>query len=228
MLDRSIGELVAETPSLSRVFQRHQIDFCCQGGRTVEQACERKQVDPAIVVAEIEAVFAGPKAEEHNPADLAPIALADYIVSRHHQYLRDELPRIHAMSQRVAQVHGGHTPSLVEVFQVFCGMAEELVEHIDKEEQALFPAIRQLAKGDTAAMTVDGPIRAMMTEHEVAGAALERLRELTNGHTPPPEACNTYRALFAGLRDLEEDLHRHIHLENHVLFPAAERLAVGA
>lgn len=228
LLQRSIGELVAETPGLSRIFQRHSIDFCCQGGRTLAEACAIKNLDPERIVAELEAALAGPVEEVENPAELPLSELADYIVARHHKYLRDELPRLHAMSTRVAHVHGGHTPTLVEVHEVFTGLLEELSDHMEKEERVLFPEIHRMARGERAAMPLDGPIHCMVHEHESAGQALERLRELTNDHTPPPEACNTYRALFSGLRDLEEDLHRHIHLENHVLFPAASRLALGA
>jgi regulator of cell morphogenesis and NO signaling len=128
------------------------------------------------------------------------------------------------MSERVAKVHGSHTPSLVEVFDIFCAMSEELDGHMMKEEQILFPAIESLCAGGSA-MPLDGPVACMLQEHDDAGKALARMRELTNGFTPPPEACNTYRALFAGLVELEEDLHRHIHLENAVLFPQAMVMA---
>ena len=159
-----------------------------------------------------------------NPALLPPVELAGYIVETHHTYLRSELPRLHAMTRRVAQVHGGHTPSLVEVDEVFGAMADELAGHMMKEEQILFPAIAAMSQGG-AVMPLDGPIACMLHEHDDAGAALSRMRELTNGFTPPAEACNTYRALFAGLLELEDDLHRHIHLENSVLFPAALAMA---
>jgi regulator of cell morphogenesis and NO signaling len=122
-------------------------------------------------------------------------------------------------------VHGGHTPSLVEVHEIFVAMAEELSGHLQKEEQILFPAIVAMAEGKAHAMPLESPIACMLQEHDDAGDAISRLRELTHGFTPPPEACNTYRALFAGLAELEEDLHRHIHLENSVLFPSALAMA---
>jgi regulator of cell morphogenesis and NO signaling len=128
------------------------------------------------------------------------------------------------MAERVAQVHGGHTSSLVEIFHVFAGAESELTSHMMKEEQILFPAIVALSKGERLTMTLDGPISCMVHEHEQVGNALARMRELSNGYQPPAEACNTYRALFAGLQDLEEDLHCHIHLENEVLFPAGQAL----
>ncbi len=222
--DRTVGGIVAERPSQSRVFQAFGIDFCCQGGRTLREACERKGIAVEAVVEQLEAELRDKPAPEVNPATFPPERLADHIVEKHHRYLRDELPRLHAMAARVAQVHGGHTPSLVEVYEVFHDMAAELADHMMKEEEMLFPAIRAICRGESAFMPLDGPIACMLHEHDDAGAALARLRELTNGFAPPPEACNTYRALFAGLAELEEDLHIHIHLENSVLFPAAQAM----
>ncbi len=224
LLQRTVGELVAERPGRSRVFQAFNIDFCCQGGRTLSEACERKGVASDAVVEQLEAELADKTAPAQNPAELPAHELAAYIVEVHHGFLRRELPRLHAMSERVAQVHGGHTPSLVEMFHVFTGLEAELASHMMKEEQVLFPAVVALSRGEPAPETLDGPIACMIHEHEEVGAALARLRELSHGFQPPADACNTYRALFAGLRDLEEDVHRHIHLENAVLFPAAQAM----
>lgn len=225
--DRTLGELVAERPGRSRVFQAHQIDFCCQGGRTLREACRSRGLAWEAVVADLLAEQAEPASPAANPATLPPGELADYIVRNHHEFLRRELPRLHTMAHRVAQVHGGHTPSLVEVFEVFFRLETELTSHLMKEERILFPAIASLAANVPVPGQLDGPIACMLHEHDDAGEALRHLRELTSGYQPPAAACNTYRALFAGLRDLEEDLHRHIHLENSVLFPAAEALARG-
>lgn len=221
MTDRTVGEIVAESPSQARVFQAFGIDFCCQGGRTLREACTLKGIPLESVLDQLEAGSAEKTTPENNPALLPPVELIEHIVGTHHQYLVTELPRIRAMAARVAQVHGGHTPSLVETYEVFCGMADELADHMVKEEQILFPAIKTLFAGGTPAMPLDGPVAMMLQEHEDAGGALAKMRELTHGFTAPPEACNTYRALFAGLAELEEDLHRHIHLENSVLFPQA-------
>lgn len=225
MLERTVGEIVAERPSQSRIFQSFGIDFCCQGGRTLAEACERKGVDAGSVVEQLEAELQGRPAPEHNPAQLPPAELADYIEETHHRYLRDELPRVHTMAQRVAQVHGLGRQSLVELLEVFEGMMLELVHHLMKEDDVLFPAIRTMASGGSAGIPLDGAIATMLEEHDEAGAALARMRELTDGFMPPEGACNTYRALFAGLAELESDLHTHIHLENAVLFPAAKKLA---
>jgi regulator of cell morphogenesis and NO signaling len=222
LLERTVGELVAERPGRSRVFQTFGIDFCCQGTRTLREACERKNIPAETVVEQLEAELADKTAPVKNPADLPMAELAAYIVETHHGYLYRELPRLHAMSERVAQVHGGHTPSLVEVFDIFCAMEEEMIAHMMKEEKVLFPTIVAVSRGEAAPVPLDEPISCMMHEHESSGNALARLRELTHGFSPPTDACNTYRALFAGLHELEEDLHRHIHLENAVLFPAAQ------
>lgn len=226
LLDRTVGELVAERPGRSRIFQSFNIDFCCQGGRTLREACERKGVPDVTVVEQLEAELADRSTpESHNPANLPPDRLAEYIFQTHHHFLWEELPRLHAMSERVARVHGGHTPSLMEMHEVFCRLEEELTTHMMKEEQILFPAIVDLVQQTAGRISLDGPISCMLQEHNEAGAALERLRELSHGFQPPPDACNTYRALFAGLEDLETDLHLHIHLENAVLFPKARQLA---
>lgn len=224
LLERTVGELVAERPGRSRVFQSVGIDFCCQGGRTLRDACERKGIAAETVVEQLEAEAADKSAPEQNPANLPPAELVAYLVETHHGFLWRELPRLFAMAERVAHVHGGHTPSLVELFQVFNGLQAELTEHLMKEERILFPAITAMSRGEMEPGPLDGPIACMLHEHDDAGAALDQLRELSHGFEPPPDACNTYRALFAGLRDLDEDLRRHIHLENSVLFPAAQAL----
>lgn len=227
MVDRTVGELVAERPGRSRVFQAFNIDFCCQGCRTLREACERKGVAVDVVIEQLETELTNESSPERNPAELSPDELASYIVETHHGFLRRELPRLHAMSERVAHVHGGRTPALVEMLQVFRGIEFELAGHMIKEEEVLFPAVTALVRNAPAPESLEGPIACMIHEHEEVGSALERLRELSHGFQPPPDACNTYRALFAGLHDLEEDLHRHIHLENAVLFPAAQSLATG-
>ncbi len=225
LFERTVGEIVAERPSQARVFQAFGIDFCCQGGRTLREACTIKGIEIQSVLEQLEAGNAEKTEPENNPALLPPVELINYIVETHHEYLRNELPRLQAMSERVSKVHGGHTASLVEVYRIFCEMADELTGHLIKEEKMLFPAIQTMYAGQAAGISLDGPVAVMLQEHEDAGDALARIRELTHGFTAPPEACNTYRALFAGLAELEEDLHRHIHLENSVLFPQALALS---
>jgi regulator of cell morphogenesis and NO signaling len=207
------------------VFQAFHIDFCCQGRRTLREACASKGVAADTVVEQLESELADKLPPARNPAELPPAELAAHIVETHHDFLRRELPRLHAMSERVAQVHGGHTPALDEMFHIFVGMEAELASHMMKEEQVLFPAVVAMSRGEPVPGGLEGPIARMIHEHEEVGAALARLRELSHGFQPPPDACNTYRALFVGLHDLEEDVHRHVHLENAVLFPAVQAMA---
>ena len=229
LTDQSVGEIVAVSPGLSRVFEAYQIDFCCRGGKTVREACEAGGQPLVEVVNALEKALHGFTEVEPNPGTLPPAPLIDHIVERHHGFLRRELPRLHSMAQRVAEVHGDHTPSLVEVFRTFQELFIELDSHMMKEEQVLFPAIKALASNEASEGRICGslrePIAMMRHEHDEAGEALHHLRSLTDGYQPPGDACNTYRALFSGLAELERDLHIHIHLENAVLFPTAEALA---
>lgn len=226
LLERTVGELVAERPSRSRVFENLKIDFCCQGGRTLREACERAQLPAATVVEQLEAELAAPTSiPSINPTEIPLHDLAAYIVHTHHEYLRRELPRLHEMAAKVVRVHGANHPSLLELFKVFAGLEAELTSHLLKEEQILFPEVIALSLGEARPQWLGGPISQMIHEHDDAGVALARLRELSNEFVPPEDACNTYRALFAGLAELEADLHRHIHLENSVLFPGAQALA---
>jgi regulator of cell morphogenesis and NO signaling len=159
-----------------------------------------------------------------NPAELPPDRLARYIVETHHTFLNRELPRLREMAERVIDAHGAGAPSLDRLLQVYVGLEEELHSHMMKEERILFPAVAALVSGQSGPLPLDGPIACMIHEHSGATNALDELRRLSNYFQPPAGACNTYRALFAGLRELDADLRHHIHLENDILFPAAEQL----
>lgn len=225
LADLTVGEIVAGNPSLSRVFQSYQLDFCCQGAKTLRQACASKNLPLDQVTAALKKEAESGCENDSNPAQLPPSELVDYIVETHHGFLRQELPRIHVMAERVAQVHGPRNASLVQIYKVFSDMFMELDSHMRKEEEVLFPTIKAIFSDPPSEPVFPGsiehPVDQMMHEHTETGQALEQLRLLTHNFTPPAEACNTYRALFAGIKDLEEDTHRHIHLENSVLFPAA-------
>jgi regulator of cell morphogenesis and NO signaling len=211
-----VGELAARHPLATRVFARHHIDFCCGGGRPLGDVCEMQGLDVETVMQEI--------GREVTPQerivrwDLSPIGeLIDYILMKYHAGLNEELPRLEAMARKVANVHGDKDPErLHRLVQAVLELRAELESHMLKEEQILFPVIRA-----GRAMGADGPIAVMMREHETAGELLRLIRELTNNYTVPPEACNTWQALWRGLEALEEDLHEHIHLENNILFPRA-------
>ena len=224
--EMTVGQLVVERPARARIFERLGIDYCCGGRLPLSEACSKRGLDTSKVLEELRAAddAAGP-APERDWAAASATELADNIESTHHGYLKRELPRLIALTRRVAEVHGGHRPSLVEVRDVFDKFANEMVEHMGKEERVLFPWIRLLDRGrEPAPAGVSRPVNQMIHEHDDAGADLAKLSELTNGFTPPMDACNTYRAMLDGLKHLEADTHTHVHKENNILFPMAVRL----
>ena len=221
MIDATVGEMVAQTPERSRVFQAFGIGFCCQGSKTLGQACVAAGVPLATVLRELDALEHGHATADVDPAVLSVPELIDHIIECHHGYLRSELPRLHQMAERVARVHGEREPVLEVLLEVFVGLRNELNDHMLREERALFPALRELALGEGSGLVLNGPISRMMQEHVEVAEQLARLRDLTCGYHPPADACNTYRALFSGLQELRGDLDRHMYLEDDVLFPAA-------
>jgi regulator of cell morphogenesis and NO signaling len=221
--ETKVGQIAAEHPLATRVFARHGIDFCCGGGRPLREACREKGVDATRVLDEIRKELAAPEAlakagapsDRWNEAALGE--LIDHILATYHRPLHEELPRLEAMARKVVAVHREKDPErLPELLSTYLALKAELDGHMAKEEQILFPMIKR-GQGAMAG----GPVAVMEHEHDVAGGLLRRLRELTDGYDVPAEACNTWRALWHGLKALEEDLHEHIHLENNILFPRA-------
>jgi regulator of cell morphogenesis and NO signaling len=223
-LNESVGQLVAKQPGLSRVFEELSIDFCCGGNRPLGEVCTELGLDAGAVVEKLRAATSE-KADGPNCLEISLTELCDHIEQTHHAYLRVELPRLTQMANKVADVHGERKPELHEVKEVFAALRSELEPHLMKEEQILFPAVRQMEVSSEPLQlpfgSVGNPIHCMMQEHDIAGSALSTLRCLTADYEPPHDACNTYRALFDGLHELETDLHEHIHKENNILFPGA-------
>lgn len=224
--ETTVGELVVQQPNRSRLFEQLGIDYCCGGRKPLRQACADKQVNLDEVLAQLEQLPASPPQSSHEAApNLALSELIDHIVNEHHGYLRRELPRLDQMIDKVARVHGEKDTRLGSLPGIYKAMQAELGDHMLKEENILFPAIKALDAGqglaDACFASVGQPIQVMLAEHDSAGRALEQMRGLTDGFTPPDWACNTYRAMLDGLRELEADLHQHIHEENNILFPRA-------
>lgn len=227
--EKTVGQLLVEDPSRSRVFQKYGIDFCCGGRLTLADACRRKGLDLAPVLDELLRPAAA-QATGPDPAKLSLTDLCDHIETTHHAWLKQELPRLSAMLRKVAAVHGEGHPWTRELAATFDAFADDLDAHMQKEELVLFPVVRQLESGTMAPipMLLSSPIAAMEHEHQDAGRALELMRELSNGFTPPDGACNTFRAMLYGLEQLEEDMHLHVHKENNVLFPRVAAFADDA
>jgi len=224
LTERTVGDLAAEIPAAARVFEKYGIDYCCGGKDLLESACRQRGIAPETLLDEVAQAGQAPAADAVCDWNTAPLRhLIAHIISRHHAYLRSELPRISELFTKVVRAHGQREPVLGEVSEVFTFLREELEAHMMKEEMILFPAITRLEAGQTAGPfpSIAQPIARMEYEHESAGRALAQLRHLTRDYYIPDEACNTWRALFQALPELEADLHQHIHLENNILFPRA-------
>ncbi|MBL0313484.1 MAG: iron-sulfur cluster repair di-iron protein [Holophagaceae bacterium] len=226
LLERTVGELVAEQPSRSRIFEKVGIDYCCKGNVALGVACEAKGVAVEPILAALKTQPAVTEDGDITALYKSADDLVDYIVNKHHAYMRECLPRLAFMTEKVAGVHGHEDKRLGQLHQAFMQFKAETDGHLDKEEVMLFPFIKMLAKGQRPPFppTVMMPIRRMLEEHLDHGRNLEHFRELTDDYVPPPQACNTYLAMLQGLEEMEGDLHRHIHLENTVLYPWAERM----
>jgi len=220
-----IGDLVLELPAAVRVFEALGIDYCCGGQRSLAAACTEAGQDLQEVLAQLDGLQAkAPEPGDRRWADAPLGELIDHIEATHHAFTRSELGRMAPLMEKVLRVHGEHHPELADVAELFEALAGELVPHLEKEERILFPFVRALESGQAPSGcfgTVQSPIRVMMSEHDHAGEILRELRSLTGGYAPPADACGSFRSLYLGLASLEEDLHRHIHLENNLLFPRA-------
>ncbi|MBC7426862.1 MAG: iron-sulfur cluster repair di-iron protein [Bacteroidia bacterium] len=224
-----IGELVAKDYRSASVFKKYGIDFCCQGNRTISDACVKKEVDTISVLSDLESAIQ--KQDESTsayttwPLDL----LADYIEKKHHRYVVEKSLEIKPYLDKICKFHGERHPELMEISKNFNASADELAHHMKKEEQILFPYVRHLVnsklkglKLDVPAFgTIQNPIQMMMNEHTTEGERFRMIAKLSNNYTPPLDACNTYKVTFALLKEFEYDLHLHIHLENNILFPKA-------
>ena len=213
--DRTLAEVVNADPAATRVFESFALDYCCGGRRRIDEACATAGVAVAAVLDALEDL--GP-APEVDWATMGPAELVDHLEATHHAYLHAEFGRLTDLTEKVVAAHGTRHPELAEVAAAYGALRADLEPHLMKEEQVLFPMILG-GRGRSAAM----PIHVMEEEHEDHGRNLERLRELTHQFTPPEEACGTWRALYLGLHELDEQLMQHIHLENNVLFPRALR-----
>lgn len=224
-----VGQVVASDYRTASVFKQNGIDFCCNGNRTIAEACAQKQVDAASLISGLENVIVQGNVPSNDfqswPLDL----LADYIEKKHHRYVEAKIREIMPYLSKVAKVHGDRHPELHEVEKLFNESVSELSAHMKKEELVLFPFIRKMVvapqPGSTGPFgTVQNPIRMMMHEHDAEGERFRRIAALTSNYAPPSDACNTYKVTLALLKEFEDDLHLHIHLENNILFPGAVRL----
>lgn len=217
----TLGEIVTLRPGLAADLERHGLDYCCHGGRTLTDAAREAGLDAQSVADELSAAHVGEPAAAW--ASLGPVELVDHIETAHHRYLWEELPRITALVDKIVAVHGDRHPELAEVQRLYSALRGDLEPHLVREEQELFPMIRQLAAADsrqvdTSALTAQ--IDALAGEHETVGVLLDDLNRVTSGYATPADGCASYAACYRALADLEADTHLHVHKENNLLFPS--------
>lgn len=226
----TIGEIVKTNYKASDVFKKYGIDFCCGGGKSIAYVCEKNGLNEEDLIAEINKTLNTTR-EEGLPYDQWPIdLLASYIPKIHHKYVEENIPVLLAYLDKIAKVHGKDHPELFEIKSLFEGCAGELTKHMKKEEFMVFPYVKKLVELKESGThtwekpsfgSIENPINQMEEEHTGEGERFRKIVELSNNYTPPASACNTYIVAFQKLREFENDLHLHIHLENNVLFPKA-------
>jgi regulator of cell morphogenesis and NO signaling len=225
----TVRDIAVEQPAAIRIFEKFGIDYCCGGRKPLSEACQERSLNVEAVLAAIanaEAVQQ-PATPDWTTSPLG--AICTHIVEKHHAYIRAELPRLRQLATKVVLRHGMNHSELGQIQHLVESVGDELLQHLAKEEMMLFPYITNLEKNLANCGprslgcfgSVQNPIRVMMAEHDAAGAALAEIRGLSHDYTPPEGACPTYRGFYAALAEFEQDLHRHVHLENNILFPRA-------
>jgi regulator of cell morphogenesis and NO signaling len=220
---KTLSQIVTTHHQAAKVFENYGLDFCCKGKRSLDSACQEKQIPLQNVLMDIENAV---KNEGSFPAfdTMSLTELAEYIVRVHHGYVRTNLPQISEYIFRVATKHGDSFPYMKDVQVLFSELKQQFEEHMVKEEKVLFPGIKLRELNFSVNMGPDYvqlPIHRMEQEHDEAGQIMQKIRELTNNYTPPSQACTTFRLALNSLKAFEQDLHQHVHLENNILFPKA-------
>jgi regulator of cell morphogenesis and NO signaling len=230
--DERIGDVVAENWQTAHVFDKYNIDFCCKGNRSINEACTSKGVSLDEVILDLEEAMQMEPPSDDNYKAWALDQLADHIEKKHHKYVETHLPTIRKFLHKTAEVHGGEHPELLEMEELFNTSAIDLTAHMKKEEFLLFPHIRRMVKAMNENESIShahlnsvvSPIGVMQHEHETEGDRFQKMSDLSNHYSIPKDACDTYRVTYEMLKQFEEDLHIHIHLENNILFPQAIEL----
>ncbi|HAV25682.1 MAG TPA: iron-sulfur cluster repair di-iron protein [Bacteroidetes bacterium] len=220
-----VGEVVATDFRTASVFKSHRIDFCCRGNRSIDDVCQTNGLNADSLVDELNNIAQLKDESTPNFQTWDMDLLADYIEKKHHRYVEKRIPELKTYLNKIAKVHGERHPELLEIDDLFSASAYELLSHMQREETILFPYVRDLATQTNNEKphfgTVRNPINVMMQEHDNEGVRFRKIAELSDNYDPPNDACTTYKVAFEMLKEFEEDLHAHIHLENNILFPKA-------
>jgi regulator of cell morphogenesis and NO signaling len=230
---KTVREWAIEVPNATRVFEKFGIDYCCGGKKPLNEVCEAASLKLDDVMKALDAAAQTPPVGGQDLASGPLAELIDHIVKTHHKFTREELARLQALTAKVESVHGKNHPELQQIQDTFAGLMQELLMHLMKEEQVLFPYIIRVEEASVqhdplppaTFGSVENLIRMMSEEHDSAGAALRAIRSFSNNFRVPDDACLSYRTLYAALEGFEADLHQHIHKENNSLFPRAIDMA---
>lgn len=227
-----IGDIVADNYHAAGIFKEFGIDFCCGGGVTLKKACEKRDLNPDDVMTKLNLLHSNNTDSDQNYQAWEPGFLIDHIERTHHNFVRTKTSEITAYAAKVAKVHGGRHPENIKIYDRFLRLSLELLAHLEAEEKRVFPLIREILdtkmQGKSVSRELTDSLREelelMVDDHDEAGDVMKELRELSNNFTPPEDACATYRILYQNLAGFEEDLYKHVHLENNILFKKAEQL----
>jgi regulator of cell morphogenesis and NO signaling len=236
MTMKTVREIALEQPSSVRVFEEFGIDYCCGGRKLLAEACVANHLEVDAVLSALETAAAEPVKPAVDRSRETLESLCAHIISTHHAFVRRELPRLEVLADKVVTRHGMTEPELAQIMGALGRLDEELLQHMAKEERILFPYIAALERAQRNGnpkpygcfTSVDQPIAMMTKEHDEAGGLMAVMRRLSHQYTPPVEACPTYQAFYFSLREFEQDLHQHIHLENNILFPRAVAMEASA
>ncbi|MBN8836813.1 MAG: iron-sulfur cluster repair di-iron protein [Sphingobacteriia bacterium] len=224
---QTLAAIVTNNHRAATVFEKYSLDFCCKGKRSLAEACAEKNIVQGDVINDLlNQLSEQPK---HIPfAEMTNEQLISYILIRHHFYVKQSMPTINMHLQKVAVKHGERFPYMLKVWELFKHLEQDMLMHLHKEEVILFPRIKELnsepISGNIA--SIKNPIHVMEAEHDEAGELMYKIRTLTNNYEIPENACTTFKVVLGELKEFEEDLHQHVHLENNILFPNSLALFV--
>ena len=230
--EETIGGIVAADYRTAKVFQNHGIDFCCGGNGALAATCAERGLDLATITRELDAVKSAPVERGQDYASWELPFLADYIINAHHTYLKENTGQIAVYAHKIAVVHGVHHPEVIEIATIFDKIAVDMAAHLREEEEVFFPAIKRAyttRKAGSAPQakdieTIKTSLKKLSHEHEGIGDAVHTIRHLAKEYAIPGDVCNTFVVTYQKLKEFEDDLHKHVHLENNILFLKAAQL----
>ncbi len=226
--EQLLGNIVAKDFRAASVLSGAGLDFCCGGSKTLDAACMEKGIRTEDILEQLADLDNQPVIPGQNFNDWQPDFLSDYIVNAHHSYIRKTLPDLLFYTDKIMNVHGDRHPELKVVAGLFRRLGKELLAHLYREEEVLFPAIREAVKTKSpeALKTIAGELPGMNDEHEFVGGTMDKINEITGGYRVPEDGCNTYAVTYRLLKEFEDDIHIHVHLENNILFPKSLNLKI--